>query len=143
MIVQIIAAYFVTVFFSVMFNNTARQLPFCGIVGAIGWLFYLLVRDQSGSVVLASFAGALIVSIIAYLMSKFRHAPITVFQIPGIIPMVPGMGMYQTLLSVITGDYEQFLFRLLETLQIAGAIAVAMMLVFSARALIERIPMSS
>lgn len=138
MIIQVIAAYFVTIFFSIMFNNARHQLIYCGLAGGLGWLVYLLSLQTSPSVVLASFFGALTVSILAFILSKVRKAPVTVFQIPGIIPLVPGMGMYQTLSAVISKDYDQVSYYLLETLQIAGAIAVAMMLVSAVRSVLEK-----
>lgn len=138
MIFQVIAAYFVTVFFSIMFNTSPKQLPFCGFVGSLGWLVYLISLNFSPSVVMASFFASLIVSIFAFVFSTFRRAPVTIFQIPGIIPLVPGMGMYQTLSAVITNDYEQVGYYFLETIQIAGAIAVAMTLVFALHALFKQ-----
>lgn len=137
MILQVIASFFVTIFFSIMFNNAKKQLLYSGLVGASGWLTYLLLVDNDYTVVIASFFATLVISIIATVLSTVRRAPITVFQIPGIIPLVPGTGMYNTLYAVITNDYEAAIYKLFETLQVAGAIAVGMMLIYTLRALIR------
>lgn len=138
MIVQVIAAYFVTVFFSIMFNTSKRQLIYCGFVGGAGWLVYLLTLTRTPSVVVSSFFAALAVSLLAFVFSKLRKSPVTIFQIPGIIPLVPGKGMYQTLYAVVSNDSDKVTYYLLETLQIAGAIAVAMTLVFALLSLAEQ-----
>ncbi len=135
MIIQVIAAFFVTIFFSIIFKNGPKQLIFSGVVGGLGWLAYLLIMEADGTVVIASFVGSLVISIIATLLSNIRKAPITVFQIPGIIPLVPGMGMYNTLYAVISNDIDMAMVHLFQTLQIAGAIAVGMMLIYTIRTL--------
>ena len=135
MLIQVIAAFFVTICFSFMFNNSKSQLVYNGIVGALGWLAYLVVMKMGGTIVVASFIGSLVVSISSMVLSVYRKAPITVFQIPGIIPLVPGMGMYNTLYAVITNDYDAVMVQLFLTLQIAGAIAVGMMLIYTIRIL--------
>ena len=136
MLIQVIASFFVTIFFSIIFNNGKKQLFYSGLVGASGWFTYLLLVNNNYTVVMASFFATLVISIIATVLSTLRKAPITVFQIPGIIPIVPGTGMYNTLYGVITNDYEAAIYNLFETLQIAGAIAVAMMLIYTLRTLI-------
>jgi uncharacterized membrane protein YjjB (DUF3815 family) len=138
MIIQVVAAYFVTIFFSIMFNTSKKQLFISGIVGALGWWGYLIMVHNGYSVVTGSFIGALIVSLLSFIFSRFRKSPVTIFQIPGIIPLVPGMGMYRTLYAVIDEDYSAVAKHLFETLQIAGSIAVAMMLVFSLRTVIDQ-----
>lgn len=134
-VIQTIAAFFVTVFFSTMFNNSKKHLFYNGLVGAFGWLAYLMVLESYESVVVASFVASLIVSVSSMILSVKRKAPITVFQIPGIIPLVPGMGMYNTLYAVISNDYDDAIVHLFLTLQIAGAIAMGMMLVYTLRIL--------
>lgn len=137
MMVQVVAAFFVTVFFAITFHCAKHQLIYTGFSGAMGWLAFLLVHNQVASVVLASFIGALVVSIAAGAFSSLRAAPITVFQIPGIIPLVPGKGMYDTLNAILLGDNEATLYHLFLTLQIAGAIAIAMMVVYTLRTLLR------
>ncbi len=139
MLLQIIGAYFVTVAFSIMFNNTLKQSLFGGLAGAIGWTAYLLILNSNGSIVLASFLGAFGASIIAYILSILRKAPVTVFQIPGIIPIVPGTGMYRAMYAAVSKDNELMISYLLETLQIAGAIAIGMMLVYTIRLVTDRV----
>lgn len=138
MILQVISAYFVTVFFSIMFNTSRKQLFYCGISGALGWWAYLCLTNLGYSAVLGSFVGALLVSTLSFILSRLRKAPVTIFQIPGIIPLVPGTGMYKTLYAIIEKNYSSVAINLFETLQIAGSIAVGMMFVFTIMTLIDQ-----
>ncbi len=45
------------------------------------------------------------------------------------------MGMYNTLYAVISNDIDMAMVHLFQTLQIAGAIAVGMMLIYTIRTL--------
>lgn len=131
MIIQLIAAFFATVFFSIMFNVNNKQLVFCGSVGAFGWFIYLLSIQSGLTVVGASFYVSVFVSISSHILAIYRKNPVTTYQIAGIIPIVPGAGMYRTLLSLIQNDSTLATRYLIETMEIAGAIAVGMLLVSS------------
>lgn len=130
MIIQVISAFFATYLFSVIFNISRKQLLFCGINGALGWFVYLIVLPMN-SVVLSTFLGALAVRILSQIFAKIRKTPVTVFLIAGIIPLVPGAVLYKAVYSMALGDYEQFSLYGIQSIKLAGAIAVAMVLVSS------------
>jgi len=131
LIIQIVAAFFSTLFFAVLFNVSRYELIYCGIVGAIGWTSYLIIKYYSNSIVFSTFIATLIISVLSHILAKKRRNPVTIFQISGIIPLVPGAGMYKTLYYIVNNDYSMSTFYLFETLQIAGSIAIGMILVAS------------
>lgn len=130
MIIQVISAFFATYLFSIIFNISRKQLLYCGINGALGWFVYLLVLPLN-SVVLSTFLGALAVRLLSQLFAKLRKTPVTVFLIAGIIPLVPGAVLYKAIYYIAIADYEKFRFYGIQSLKLAGAIAVAMVLVSS------------
>lgn len=131
MILQTFAAFIATIFFSIIFNVNRRELLYCGFVGASGWFLYLLSIDSGYNTILASFLSALIVSILSHILAILRKNPVTVYQIAGIIPIVPGgllySAVYQLIGKNILGANEAFI----EAMQIAGSIAIAMLFVAS------------
>ncbi|NLP45471.1 MAG: threonine/serine exporter [Epulopiscium sp.] len=131
MIVKTMSAFFATIFFSIIFNIAKKNLIFCGLGGAIGWFIYLCCIQSIHSPVLASFLGALTVAIFSRSMSKIRKVPVTIFLISGIIPLVPGAGMYRTMFAIINNDLVGAATYGISTLQIAGVIAIAMVMVSS------------
>ena len=56
-------------------------------------------------------------------------APVTVFFIAGILPLVPGAGIYYTMSLGLGGDVQAAVHKGLETAGVAGSIAVAILLV--------------
>jgi uncharacterized membrane protein YjjB (DUF3815 family) len=139
MLIQLLAAFFATIFFSIMFNVNNKQLVYCGLVGAFGWLIYLLSIHNQISIIGASFNVSVIVSIASHILAVYRKNPVTTYQISGIIPIVPGAGMYRTLLSLIQENTEAATHYLIETLEIAGSIAVGMLFVSSLLLLISKL----
>lgn len=128
MIVQVISAFLAILAFSVVNNAPKRFLVFCGLEGAVGWGVYLLCLSEHGSV-MANFFGALALSILAHIFARSFKAPVTVFLIPGILILVPGAGLFRSAYQLFMGTKEMAGFYMLETVQIAGMIALAVFVV--------------
>lgn len=129
MIISILSAFISTIGFSIVFHVQKKHLLVCGSVGAISWMLYLLINNQSNSSVLASFLSTLIVTALSYLLAKKRKTPITVFLIAGIIPLVPGLGLYRMMAALLDEDYSLALDYATLTFEIAGVIAGAIVIV--------------
>ena len=80
-------------------------------------------------VVPASFFSALAIAFMAHLFARIFKAPVTVFLIAGILPTVPGAGMYRIAYSIVANDRAGCAYYLLQTLEIAGMIALAIFIV--------------
>jgi uncharacterized membrane protein YjjB (DUF3815 family) len=138
MIIQTISAFFATFFFGVLFNVSKKQLLFCGFIGGFGWLIYLGFLEFSSSIVLSNFVSALSISMISRIFAKLRKVPVTIFLIAGIIPLVPGAGMYNTMYAMLSQNFEESAYYGAQTLQIAGVIAIAIIFTSSFPALSTR-----
>ncbi len=136
MILQIIGAFVGTLLFAVVFNTSKNELFFCGLTGALGWTVYLISFHFIHGTVVSSFFASFVISLAAQVLARVRKNPVTVFQIAGIFPLVPGAGMYQTLYYVVNEDYNQSIQSFFITLEIAGSIAIGMVLVSSINRLI-------
>lgn len=139
MLLQTIYSFIATLSFAMIFNAPRRELLYCGITGAVGWLVYLTVHDITGGELIAAFFGSVVVTFAARYMAHLRKTPATIYSISGIIPFVPGAGMYNTMYGFITNDYERASQMGVETFKTAGTIALAMILVLSLPAFIFRI----
>ena len=129
MILDFALAFFATIGFSVIFNVPRKEIFYCGIAGASGWFLFQLI--YSYGTVEAVFAATLIISYISRFLSFKRKMPATLYMIPGIIPLVPGTGIYYTMYFIVIGDNPQALMRGIETLMIAGVIAIGLLIVLS------------
>ena len=97
--------------------------------GAVAWLVYLSLPGLTdvNRYLLATIAAAALSEIFA----RIYKTPATVFLIIGIIPLVPGGGIYYTMEALINGDLSLFVRYGMETAASAGAIAVGCSLVSS------------
>ncbi len=125
MTVQIIGAFAAVVTLSIIFDIPYRYVVFSGLAGAGGWLVYLLMEKYVGVEPLSMFLAALLVSIASHCMARRLKAPVTVFLVGGILPLVPGIGMYRIVYFLITQDMEMLSLTLSSTLQTAAMIAIA------------------
>ncbi|MBS6952066.1 MAG: threonine/serine exporter family protein [Enterocloster asparagiformis] len=131
MVIQTIGAFCAVASFTRILELPRRFLAWYGTAGALCWLVYLIVRDQAGSKILAAFVAGLAVAVFSHLAARILKAPVTVFLIPGILPLVPGASIYNSVYYMIQDSQNQSSYYLAETLQIAGSIAMAVFLVDS------------
>lgn len=129
--VQVAGAFMAVLSFGLVLDLPRKYLVWSGVTGGVCWLVYLLVRADSGSLVRAAFLSGLSVALLAHLSARILRAPVTVFLIPGILPLVPGTSIYHCVYNIIRSNREQSNYYLIETMQIAGAIAMAVFLMDS------------
>lgn len=131
-ITSFIFAFIATMAFAVLFQSPKKILLTDGLIGAVGWVVFISLRDQMGySSVYANFFGTLALALLSELSARIFKQPATVFVIPGIIPLVPGLGIYKGMFAVINNDYNGGMSILLTAITDSCAIAVGVMLVSS------------
>jgi len=116
--------------FSLAFNVHGMDMMYASVGGVIGWLVFLL-GENLPSDLLQYFLATIALSIYAEVMARIRKAPVTVFQIIAMLPLVPGSGIYHTMEYAIAGNTNLFLETGLHTLAIAGALSIGIILVSS------------
>ena len=116
---------------AILFHAPRREWVPCGLTGMVGWVVYWLAVQGGISVVAASFCGTLGLALLSRVLAVVRRCPVTVFLTGGIFPLVPGAGIYYTVYAFITGDNAAAVFKGVETLKIAGVIALGIVLVLA------------
>lgn len=129
---HILCSFIGTVSFAVIYNVPKKYYFACGITGMAGWLTYLFVNSQRFmSAAVASFFGAFVVVLISRILTVYMKCPITVFLVSGILPLVPGAGVYYTAYYIVTNQLTQASLKGLESFKIAFAIVMGIVLVVS------------
>ena len=105
-----------------------RMLLLASLGGAVGWCVYLLCGWLQNDIT-QSFAAILAVAAYSEIMARLQKSPATVYLIVGLIPLVPGGGIYYTMEYCINGDMMNFMNTGIHTLGIAGARAIGILLV--------------
>lgn len=123
---------FVSIFaFSVYLETPKKHIFKAGLVGAIGGFVYLITFQISESDVAASFFSALAVAFVSHVFARVFKTPVTLFLVAGILPTVPGAGMYRTVHHILVKDEAMAAYYMIQTLEIAGVIALAIFLMDS------------
>ena len=129
LVLEVFMAFLGTCCFAVIFCVPPRHYVACGIDGAIGWLVYSLMMLVQPSTVIATLVAAIPLTLLARVFAITLKAPVTVFLLCGIFPLVPGAGIYYTAYNFIHGDTAAFAAKGIETLKIACALAISISLV--------------
>lgn len=123
-IYQCFIAFAASFVFCIILNVKDKKIAFVASIGAaLGWLVYLVAGNFVG-IVGKNLLAAITAALFAEIVARKMKTPATVFIIVGILPMVPGGGIYYTMEYCIHGNNEMFLTKGMETLAVAGAIAV-------------------
>ncbi len=131
MIIQIISSYIAILMFALVLETPRKYLLYAGFTGAVAWTAYLIIKDIGGSSMAAAFISTLCLALLCHILARVVKAPVTVFLIPGILPVVPGGSIYRTVYYIIGNDFSMSVHYLIETLQIAGAMALAVFIMDS------------
>lgn len=129
--IQCVVSFAAVVAVAILFHGPKREWAACGLTGMVGWAVYWLAVQGGISVVTASLLGALALALLSRVLAVVRRCPVTVFLTGGIFPLVPGAGIYYTVYAFIMGDNARALAKGVETLKIAGAIALGIVLVLA------------
>ena len=125
-----IAAGIGTIAFALMFH-VPKQYYLCGgVAGAAGWLVYRALELNVNSLMGPVFAGAFTVVFLSRIFAVRKKCPVTMFLIPGIFPLVPGMGIYQTAQALVGSDWDLAASKGLTSIKFAVAIVGGILLGF-------------
>ncbi len=131
-LMQFIVAFIATFGFAVLFNSPRTEVVYSGLTGALGWTAYkLIITLTVDNGVVATLAAAMIITAASRLLAYKRRMPLTVYLIGGIIPLVPGFGIYYTMYYLVTSDFSSAVTRGVDTLKISGVIVIGIFIILS------------
>lgn len=136
MLFQSLLAIGASIGFGIIFNIRGKNLFFASLCGGLSWMIYLIAIRFSFSITISLFIASIIMSIYSEIMARVIKTPVTAFVVCGMIPLVPGGGMYHTMYYSVMGNIDASLNTGFKTLSNAGAIAVGIVLVYSLSRLI-------
>ena len=120
-----------TIGFSVFLNAPKSSLIPAGLTGGIGWSVYYYLMNTTNNDILSNFLAAILVAWISEFLARKLKYPAILFVIPGIIPLVPGLGMYNTMLYLVQSNYELAISKGTNVLFVGGAISLGVLVVTS------------
>jgi len=130
--------------FATLFNVPVRTMFSVFLIAALGGVLKTALMQQNVNIVAATLAAAIVVGMLCIPAAHNRHSPPMVFAIPSVIPMVPGVLAYRTVIGLIklagTLPVEEYNKMMAETvnnglktifvlMSLAGGVAIPMMVV--------------
>lgn len=130
MLLAILFSYVACLAFTLIYNMRGRFIWLAPLGGAISWCVYNLFAFI-GSDIVQNFIAAMAATVYSETLARLNKAPATMFLIVGLLPLVPGAGIYYTMDYCISGNQIAFQHSLVHTLAVAGALTLGIVLVSS------------
>ena len=125
----LIGSFGASVFFAYLFHAPRRCIVSSSLIGMAAYLVYMLFVDFVAGSVGGAFAASLLIAVLSEAAARLQHAPASIFTSVAVIPLVPGGSLYQTMFYIVQSDYNLAVSKGVETILIAGCIALAIALV--------------
>ncbi|MFD2682971.1 threonine/serine exporter family protein [Bacillus seohaeanensis] len=126
---QLLTSFIAAAAFGIIFNAPKRSLIKCGVVGMFGWIIYIILVMYEYDTILATLVASFVVAVISQIFAKVYKAPVIIFSVAGVIPLVPGGIAYDAMRNFVENDYNAAINLAAKAFMISGSIAVG--LIFS------------
>lgn len=115
--------------FAILFHIKGINIIYAAIGGMLGGLAYQFMLTLNIAPTMAMFFGSIVISAYAEVMARIQKVPVTLFLATGLIPLVPGGGMYRCILGVLRHDMNAAINEGMETIFIIGALVLGILVV--------------
>ena len=102
--IQLAAAYFGSLGFALLIGNRFRHLFFAAFGGMLTWGCYLAIHWVLPSIFLANLCASIVAVCYSEAFAHWHKCPAVLFLVPGIIPLVPGGTLYETMKNAVEGE---------------------------------------
>lgn len=124
---QLVTSFIASAGFAILFNAPRRTLLQCGTIGMLGWILYFVLTKHGSDTVGATVAAAILVGVLSQICAKYFKIPVIIFNVGGIIPLVPGGLAYNAMRQFVEDDYNLGVQMSAKVMLLAGGIAVGLM----------------
>lgn len=115
--------------FTIYYNIHGPGMLICILGGCMTWGVYTLCMTLGASEYMAYFIASAFASLFAEIMARVRKYPAISYLVVSAFPLLPGGGIYYTMSHAVSGDMASFSSRGMQTVSIAGAMAVGILLI--------------
>jgi len=87
--------------FAVISNPSRKAIYVSALLAAIGHSMRFFLIQSGLDITIATFIAATSIGMLSIVFARIIHCPAEVFSFPSLLPMIPGMFAYKTILSLI------------------------------------------
>ena len=139
-VIKLVAVTVATIGFALIFGVPSRYYGYCGLIGGAGWLIYQLSQMNRIGETTAIFVATVGVILLSRWFAVRKRCPVTIFLISGIIPLVPGAGIYWAAYYIVTNQLELAAATGFEAVKAVAAIVLGIVFVFELPQKLFRFP---
>ena len=107
-VIQILSGGLGTLGFALCSHVRTKHLFTATVGGMLGWSIYLLTLAGGCNLFVCNLISAMAVYAWSECMARTMKAPVTIFLVPGVIPLLPGGYLYYTMRALLYHEMEQF-----------------------------------
>ncbi len=123
------ACFGATIFYCIIMSLPKKALWISSLSSALTYIIFRLVFISISSEYMGYLAASCFAALSAEVLARACKMPATIFIFPSVIPLVPGLGLYRTMLCLVRNDMNGFASEGTKTLIISGIIAVTVAVV--------------
>lgn len=127
-LLRIIVGTIGTFAFSVTFNIRNKRLLFSTIGGLLSCICFEFSSTFFQNEAFCCFISSTVTSLYSEILARVLKTPTTTFFIPSLLPLIPGGSLYNTMAYAISQDSEKFKIHFVNTIWIAAALALGIVL---------------
>lgn len=88
--------------FAIISNPPRKTILISALLAAVGHAFrFYLIHGPGMGIALSSLLAAFVIGLLSMFAARFVHCPAEVFSFPSLLPMIPGMYAYKTILALM------------------------------------------
>ena len=133
-IIMIVSGMIGTVGFGLFMNLKKTRLLYVALGSGLTCLFYIWMSHMSKNDFIIALVPTLITAIYCEILARVQKAPVTVFLIASLIPLIPGGSLYYTMHYILAGNQPMISYFGMQTIRTALALAVGIVAVSVAAA---------
>jgi len=126
--IQVGAAFVAAATYAVSNHVPRFAVLTAGVAGAVGWLANLLIVQVEPSALTATFLAAFLVGVLSWGFARWQRAPVTLYVLPGMLPLLPGLTLFNGMLDLAKTQNVVGLLVLVHAVALGGALAAGVAL---------------
>ncbi|MCI6271434.1 MAG: threonine/serine exporter family protein [Erysipelotrichaceae bacterium] len=135
MILRLLGAFIAAYGFGYIYNIKGKKLTYVSIGGLLGAFIYEMCIVFNISEFASLLLSSIGISLYAEIMARYLKTPVTGFILIALIILVPGGGMYYTMLYALSSNIDMSILVGIDTLAKAGCLALGAIIVSSVKKL--------
>ncbi|MBU3830442.1 MAG: threonine/serine exporter family protein [Candidatus Limosilactobacillus merdavium] len=125
LLIQFILSYVSTVCFGILLHIPLKAYNASGIIGGGVWVIYwIMYYHQHVGLAISNLFAAILISLFSMMAARHLKMPMIVFNVPALVPFVPGGQAYKMVRNFAIGNYHLVTVYFYQVIVIVGAITL-------------------